>query len=206
MSAAAEEPRLDAVVIRSFRWRAIEFVGVAIAYFALAKLGLTLASINPSASPIWPPTGFALAVAILMGNRVGPAIFLGAFLVNATTAGSISTSMAIALGNTLEALVGAHLVRRWSEGPRTFDSPSGVARFAFVSAAVATPTSATVGVASLGIGGYVSPADVGTVWITWWLGDLASALVVTPVVLLCADSVAKLGDWTHSGCGAKSGR
>src|SRR6202030_89684 len=109
--------------------RAAELSDIAGSYIILAKLGLALASINPSASPIWPPTGFALAAAILIGNRAGPAIFLGALLANATTAGSLYTSLAIAIGNTTEALAGGYVIRRWSDGARTFDSPSGVARF-----------------------------------------------------------------------------
>src|SRR5688572_27645655 len=61
---------------------------IAAAYFGAAKLGLGLASINPSASPIWPATGLALAAVLLGGYRVWPAIFIGAMLANATTAGS----------------------------------------------------------------------------------------------------------------------
>ncbi len=123
---------------------------------------------------------------ILMGYRVGPAIFFGALLANATTAGSIYTSSAIALGNTLECLVGGYLINRWSDGPRTFDTPSGVARFALVSVAAATPISATVGVGSLSMAGYIDAADRVSVWLTWWLGDLASALVIAPVIVLWA--------------------
>ena len=46
-------------------------LAVAVVYFVLAKLGLRLASINPSASPIWPPTGFALAAVLLCGTASG---------------------------------------------------------------------------------------------------------------------------------------
>ena len=59
----------------------------ALIYFALAKIGLMLASINPSASPIWPPTGLALAALLLRGYRVWPAILIAAFVANVTTAG-----------------------------------------------------------------------------------------------------------------------
>ena len=79
---------------------------VTLAYFVMAKLGLRLASINPSASPIWPPTGLALAAVLLGALRIWPAIFIGAFAANATTAGTLATSALIALGNTLEGLVG----------------------------------------------------------------------------------------------------
>ncbi len=69
----------------------------AIAYFVLAKLGLQLASINASATPIWPGTGFALAAVLLGGYRLAPAIFVGALAANVTTAGTLYTAGAIAL-------------------------------------------------------------------------------------------------------------
>src|SRR5262245_11105895 len=58
--------------------------GIALTYFLLAKSGLALALIHPSASPIWPPTGFALAAILLWGYRIWPAIFIGATIANAT--------------------------------------------------------------------------------------------------------------------------
>ena len=128
---------------------AIELFGIGLAYFVLAKVGLALASIHPSASPIWPPTGLALAAVMLRTYRIWPAIFLGAWVANATTAGSIYTSSAIALGNTLECLLGGYLISRWSDGLRTFDTPAGVAKFALIALCIATPISATVGVGSL---------------------------------------------------------
>src|SRR5437867_12962331 len=79
-------------------------------YFAAAKLGLSLAIVHPSATAVWPPAGIALASFLLFGNRIWPAIALGAFLSNATTAGSLATSATIAAGHTLEGLVGAWLV------------------------------------------------------------------------------------------------
>jgi PAS domain S-box-containing protein len=169
----------------------IELAGIAIAYFVLAKIGLALASINPSASPIWPPTGFALAAILLWGYRVFPAIFLAALVANVTTAGSIETASSIAAGNTLEAVVGGYLINLWSGGRNTFATPSGVAKFALVSLAVATPISATVGVASLTLADFADPAKFWQIWLTWWLGDLAGALVIAPVVVLCAMSDAR---------------
>ena len=100
---------------------------VAGAYFVLAKLGLRLASVNPSASPIWPPSGLALAAVLLGGLRIWPAILVGAFVANATTAGTLETSAFIALGNTLEGVVGGFLLDRWSGGRDTFASPWRVA-------------------------------------------------------------------------------
>jgi integral membrane sensor domain MASE1 len=96
----------------------------------LGEIDLALASTNPSASPIWPPTGFALTTVLLLGYRIWPAIFVAAFIVNVTTAGSVATSPAIAMGNTLESAVGATIINRWSHGVGTFETPAGVGRFA----------------------------------------------------------------------------
>jgi two-component sensor histidine kinase/integral membrane sensor domain MASE1 len=167
----------------------VEFSGVAIIYLALAKLSLALASVHPSATPIWPPTGFALAAVLLLGYRIWPAIFLAAFIANATTAGSTYTSLAIATGNTLESVVGAYLINRWSDGLGTFDTPTGVAKFALICFVPATMISATVGVGSLSLSSYADWANFASIWMTWWVGDLAGALVITPVIVLWTPSL-----------------
>jgi signal transduction histidine kinase/integral membrane sensor domain MASE1/CheY-like chemotaxis protein len=166
-------------------------IGIGLTYFVLAKSGLALALIHPSASAIWPPTGFALAAIVLWGYRAWPAIFLAAMIANATATGSIGTAISIATGNSLEALVGAALINVWSNGRDTFSTPNTVAKFAVICVVLATPISATVGITTLAIAGYAEWANFADIWLTWWLGDLISALVVTPVVVLCALSDAR---------------
>ena len=92
-----------------------------LAYVAAGKLSLTLAVVNASVSPVWPPTGIAFASFLLLGPRVWPAIFIGAFVVNVTTSGSIVPSLAIAVGNTLEGWLGAELVHLFANGRNVFD-------------------------------------------------------------------------------------
>ena len=155
-------------------------------YVLAGKLGLMLAFINASASPVWPPTGIALAGLLLLGLRAWPAILVGAFIVNVTTAGSIATSLGIAAGNTLEGVVGAWLVTRFARGPGAFDDARDTFKFALLAGVLATTVSATVGVGSLALGGYAAWRSVGDIWLTWWLGDLSGALVVAPVLILWA--------------------
>src|SRR5947207_16029513 len=102
---------------------------VTVVYIIAGKLGLTLAYVNASASPVWPPAGIALAAIVLLGYRAWPAIFVGAFIVNLTTAGDVATSVAIATGNTVEAIAGAWLVNRFGDGKTVFDRPQGVFKF-----------------------------------------------------------------------------
>jgi signal transduction histidine kinase len=159
-------------------------IGIGLTYFVLAKIGLALALIHPSASTIWPPTGFALAAIVLWGYRAWPAIFLAAIIANATAAGSIGTAISIATGNSLEALVGGVLINVWSNGRDTFSTSNTVAKFTVICVVLATPISATVGITSLAIAGYAEWANFANIWLTWWLGNMIGALVVTPVVVL----------------------
>lgn len=156
---------------------------VTVAYFIAGKLGLRLAFLNASASAVWPPSGIALAALLLLGYRVWPALFLGAFLVNFTTAGNGPTSLGIAVGNTLEALAGAWLVYRFAGGARVFDRAQGVFKFA-LSAILSTLISPTIGLTSLALAGFADWNNYSAIWMTWWLGDLAGDLVIAPLILL----------------------
>jgi len=153
-------------------------------YFVCGKLGLMLAFVNVSASAVWPPSGLALAAALVLGYRIWPAVFLGAFLVNITTAGSLATSLGIATGNTLEAMIGAFLVNRFANGRHAFNRAQDVFRLAFLAGMLSTGVSATFGVISLSLGGFSEWSEYGRVWLTWWLGDAAGVLIVAPVALL----------------------
>ena len=118
---------------RSISWvRAGLLIG---AYFVAGKLGLMVAFLHVSASPVWPPTGIALAALLLFGIRFWPAIFVGAFLVNLTTAGSVATSLGIATGNTLEGVLGAALVTRFANGRNAFDDARDIFMFTVASRA-----------------------------------------------------------------------
>ncbi len=162
-------------------WGLLIIAGV---YVVAGKFGLSLAFVNASATAVWPPTGIALAATLLLGYRVWPAILLGAFLVNATTAGSVWTSLAIASGNTLEGLLGAWLVTRFANGRNAFSRAPDIFAFAALAGFLSTTVSATIGVTSLSLGGYASWDRFGAIWLTWWLGDVAGALVVAPVLIL----------------------
>jgi signal transduction histidine kinase len=170
---------------RSPGWlRVATLVGLVAVYVAAGKLGLSLALVHASASAVWPPTGIALAAFLLRGNSVWPAILAGAFLVNVTTAGNAATALAIAVGNTLEGMVGAGLVRRFAGGSAAFERPSSVFGFLALAGLVATPISPSIGVTSLCLGGFAPWARYGDIWLTWWLGDAGGAFVVAPALLL----------------------
>src|SRR6185503_1954332 len=57
-------------------------------------------------------------------------------------------------------------------------------KFAASCFAPATVISATVGVATLTLSGLAQWSEFPTIWVTWWMGDSAGALVITPALVL----------------------
>jgi diguanylate cyclase (GGDEF)-like protein len=183
-------PRVQAQrIARSPAFKQI-LIGLAVcaAYIVAGKLSLQLASVHPSATPVWPPTGIAIAALLTLGSGFWPAIFTGVFVVNLTTAGSVLTSLGIATGNTLEAVVACYLVTRFANGRHVFEKTWDILRFALYAAILSTAVAATIGVTSLTLGGFASGNKYGIIWRTWWLGDATGALLFTPFLLLWGDN------------------
>jgi diguanylate cyclase (GGDEF)-like protein len=165
-------------------------------YLLAGKMSLRLASLHPSASPVWPPTGIALAALLVLGVRFWPAVLAGAFVVNLTTAGTAATSLGIAAGNALEAVCGCWLVNRFAGGSAAFDTPRNIFRFAALAGLLSTAISATLGVTSLSLAGYAPWRQYASIWFTWWLGDATGAMVVAPLLVLWA--VRPRLEWTYA--------
>lgn len=159
----------------------LTLAGVAVVYFFAAKLGLSLAFINASVSPVWPPTGVAMAAVLLLGYRIWPGILLGAFLANFLTPVPIATAGGIAIGNTLEAL-SAGLVLRSLGFHNSLDRARDVLNFV-LAAVFCTMVAATIGNLSLCLGHAASWSEFGSLWMTWWLGDTVGGLTVAPLLL-----------------------
>jgi signal transduction histidine kinase/integral membrane sensor domain MASE1/CheY-like chemotaxis protein len=165
--------------------RAGLLVAIATIYLVSGKLGLQyFAFVHASASPVWPPAGVSLAAFLLFGPSIWPAIFVAAFLVNVTTAGSILTSLGIAAGNTFEGIVGAYLVGRFVGGTRAFERAADAFVFLVGAAAPSAAVSATIGVTALSLAGYAPWSSYTSIWATWWLGDVAGDILLVPAVLL----------------------
>ena len=157
-------------------------LALALAYFASAKLGLALAFATPSVTAVWPPTGIALAALVLWGRWLWPGVLLGAFLANVTTDVPVYTAAGIAIGNTLEAVVGAYLLDRFGFRP-SLRRLRDIFALIGLAAVVSTAVSATIGVASLSIGDSLSGGAVST-WRVWWLGDMGGDLLVASLIFV----------------------
>jgi signal transduction histidine kinase len=156
---------------------------VVAAYFVAGTLGLKLAYVHQSATAVWLPTGVAFAALMWCGCRAWPLIMVGAFLVNLVNSGSVPASIGIAAGNTLEALVAAILIRRFSGGLEAFDSPKRIFLFVVV-VAVACTVGASGGLATVMAFGLGDVSRPSMIWLTWWLGDAIGAIIGGPLIIL----------------------
>jgi PAS domain S-box-containing protein len=178
-------------VVLSIASYAIEFAIVFAIYFGIAEIAFLLPTSNPASTPLWPPTGLALAVVLLRGYWVLPAIFAASFSANtisadAIVARSLLESGAVAAGTAVGALAGAWLINRWSNGRSTFTSPVGIAKFALVSLAPTAMIGSAVTVAGPVLANELGFADSISLWLAWWLADAAGTVIVVPVIVLWA--------------------
>ena len=156
---------------------------LALVYFVAAKLGLSLASLHKNVTPVWPPTGIAIAALLIFGRRLWPGVFLGALATNVLTDIPIGSAVGIATGNTLEALAACLLLQRFARWGNSFDSVADVMRFVGCATVLAPMVSATIGSVSLCLGGAAEWSNFWSLWLTWWIGDGFGALIFTPFIL-----------------------
>jgi PAS domain S-box-containing protein len=176
---------------------------VAAIYFIVARLSLFLQFQNSNASPVWPPSGIALAALIVFGRRVWPGIFIGAFAANVVTflsnqsaeaSTSVIVSLFIAGGNSLEAIAGNYLlsnkngilgIRRQEpliENASYLQKVNNVFWFLYA-ALIMCLVSAVIGTTSIYVVSIITPENFLKVSFTWWVGDVAGVLVTTPLLL-----------------------
>ncbi len=167
------------------RRQLLVFIGIAAVYIGAAKLGLALSVAHGVITPVWPPTGIALAALLLLGPRYWPAITLGAFVSNVTSGVSADVALAISIGNTLEALVAVYLLRRVDFRP-SLDRTRDIMWLTVLAACVSTAIAATNGVTTLALAGSPAASPYGSAWLLWWLGDAMGVLLVAPVLLIAA--------------------
>jgi diguanylate cyclase (GGDEF)-like protein/PAS domain S-box-containing protein len=158
-------------------------LAIAALYFFAAKFGLTMAFTAEQVSLVWPPTALALAVLLLIGPEVWPGIFVGAFLANITTHEPFGVALAIAAGNTLEAVIAASLMRRYAIAPLPRSWLRCTLGVIVIGALGSTIVSATIGVTSLCAAGLQPWTAFGVLWRTWWLGDATADLIILPAIL-----------------------
>ena len=143
---------------------------------------------------VWPPPGIALAAMLILGNRVWPGLWLGAFLSNnwasvdfsnlRAALGMVATGASIDTGATLQVLAGAALVRRFIGARHPFERVRDTLTFVGIALAMCL-VSSSWGVTSLCVSGALAWERAFSRWLNWWIGDSGGVLVMAPVILTC---------------------
>ncbi|MFF3904734.1 MASE1 domain-containing protein [Streptomyces sp. NPDC001848] len=162
---------------------ALEICVIAALYYASGRLGLLQQLVRGQVTPLWPPTGIALAGLLLLGPRVWPGIALGALLINISLGPSVPAVLTIVAGNTVAPLCAYALLGR--AGFRNeMDRLRDALALVFLGAFAGMLISATVGSCTLLLAGALSAGAFWPTWSVWWTGDAMGVLLVTPVLLV----------------------
>lgn len=181
------EPSQASVPVADWYWEhAPALVAAAAGYFVLGRLGLELSLVGLSVTPVWLPTGIAVAVFLGLGARAWPVVLVPALLVNLSTGDpAVWAAALIAIGNTVAPGMAAMALRRYG-----FDWNRRAGRDALLLigvALVAMAVSAAVGSFALLRSDVITQGSLGTTWLTWWTGDTMGVLGLTPVLLGLSD-------------------
>ncbi|GAB4183178.1 MAG: hypothetical protein Fur006_19880 [Coleofasciculaceae cyanobacterium] len=166
-----------------------QVVLLAIAYFSVSRLAVSVSSLPGGTTPIWPGAGLNLAAILLLGYRVWLGAFLGEFIhtlslqQGLTTAGFL-VSLSAAIGNISETLLAAYLIQRFIKDRPLFGRVRDAFYFVVLAGSISPLASATIGVTGLCLVGKAPWTAYAEIWRTVWIGDAVGILVLTPVLLL----------------------
>jgi len=165
----------------------VRLIGLNLALAAVYALAVRLGlAFNPEAgfaTPVWPPAGIALAVVLLLGNRLLPGVFLGACTAALLARAPLLVTLGIAVGGTCQVLAAATLLRRVPTFSITLERVTSVVALIVGAAVACTTISATVGVGTLYVAGLVRPSQLPEAWRAWWVGGMVGILLFAPLIL-----------------------
>ncbi len=167
---------------------------VGVAYYVGARVGLTLSLVERNVTPLWPPTGIAVAAFLVLGRSLWPGVAVAAFAVNLPISEGALAAAVTAAGNTLAPLVAVVLLSRVGFR-RQLDRREDALAIVFLGALASTLISATIGAGTLVVSGAIHSDRLVNAWAVWWTGDAMGVLTVAPF-LLCLPLFKELPAWS----------
>lgn len=171
----------DSIFPKKFR-EPLLIIFIFVVYFITAKLGLMMDAVSGFATLVWAPSGIAIASVLLLGNRVWPAIAWAAFVVNYQNDANLFTAGGIAIGNTLEAIIGSYLLNHYFDFNNNLNRQKDTLSFIVVSL-LSAAVSATIGSTSIALSSINKWEGFLSTWFAWWMGDLIGILIIVPLIL-----------------------
>jgi signal transduction histidine kinase len=152
-------------------------------YYLAGVLSSKFLLVGGMASPVWPPTGLALAFLLLFGWRFWPVVGLGACLTEISNNGQLPSSFLIGIGNIGEALTGYFLLKRVARLRDSLSSLKQSLAFVLFGGLVSPLVSAAIGVLSLRWTNQIGSSEFYFTAIVWWLANGLGTLLIVPVIL-----------------------
>lgn len=167
---------------------------VTLLYYLFARLGFFVAIPPGNVSPIYPAAGIAVIGIILWGKRILPAVLLGSFFANwffylasgnerMTTIG-IVIAFLMGIGPIIQTYVALKLFLHFGPKDKVLKTPKEIIVFASVVAPLSCIVAATWGNLIMLMFDVVSLEQLPLTWATWWIGDVAGVIVLSPLVLM----------------------
>jgi signal transduction histidine kinase len=175
----------------------LKIIGVALLYYLSARLGYFFEFENTTALPAWPPSGIGFALIILLGRSAWPGITIGSLVANIMAYWNdpslpaqviITISSMIAIGNTVEAILGNYLVKVWIKDDYPFNNAKNAFRFMFITLLMCAVGSG-IGTLSLFMNNTLLAENLLRTGFSWWVGNVVGILLFTPIILAAAKKV-----------------
>lgn len=165
----------------------LQIVLLAIIYFGVSKISLSLAYLPGAATPIWIGSGLGFAAIWSLGYPLLPGIFLGQFISNISTQELTPTSILLSfifgIADALSQLLAVYLINRSIRDRHLLDRAQDVFSFVLFAALLAPALHATICVTTMCLLGKAPWTIYGVIWWTWWTGEAIGTLVFGPVLL-----------------------
>ncbi|HEY1801528.1 MAG TPA: PAS domain S-box protein [Terriglobales bacterium] len=162
----------------------IESAIVISSYFIAGKLGQAATSIrSDNLGPVWPAFGVALALVIIYGSRIWPAIAIAAFLVAWASPVGLVTALGQACAATLAVIVGAYLLQTLANFQRSMARLRDAVALLIIGAFGSAFISASIGTLVLYATHVATYSGIGSSWLIYWFGDSTGVLLATPFIL-----------------------
>ncbi len=158
-------------------------VVLALIYFLSAQVGLALSLLDHSVTVFWPPSGISLVALFLYGYRLWPAVLVGSFFANMVSGLPLYAVFVMALGSTLEALLGTYLLKRSTRFSIELREVRDIFRLAWCGGTLSTVLSALLGALSLAAAGAIAWAQYWPTMAFWWMGDTLGVVLFVPALI-----------------------
>jgi integral membrane sensor domain MASE1/anti-sigma regulatory factor (Ser/Thr protein kinase) len=161
------------------------------------------AYLQPNSATVWVPSGLAFGLLLIKGRQYWPSIFFGSWLLNLGVllrgspefhAGFVAAALAIAIGNTAEALLSAGLTERFANGRSYPFRTRSVLTFVVLCATLPPLVSTSVGVGTTVLFGLPVTGDINDVALLWYIANAQSLVLFGSLIVLLPETLADVPD------------